>query len=140
MPKSAEHEFYSLAEVKLNRQGEHWGNLGYWQYDDNYSDACRQLALELGEYALLAEQQRVFDAGFGCGDQILVWYKAFAVSQVSGVNLSVSQTRVAEEKLIASGYQQKSDIRCGDINSVKYPTKERAFGAGSGTGLYLSLQ
>jgi len=127
MPDSVKNEFHDLAEVKLNRSGEHWGNLGYWQFDNHYSDACRQLALELGEFAGLGKQQRLFDAGFGCGDQILVWYKAFEAEYVTGVNLSVSQTEVARHKLQESGYQQRSDIHYGDIGKIQRPAMAGQF-------------
>lgn len=120
-------EFFDLAEVKLNRQAQHWGNLGFWQYDNHYSDACQQLAIELAQFAQLEKQQTVFDAGFGCGDQILVWYKGFEVRHVVGINLSVSQTKAARRKLSAAGYLQQSDIQQGDIHRIERPGKAGQF-------------
>ena len=120
-------EFFNLAEVALNDQAQHWGNLGYWQYDHHYSDACRQLAIELGQYARLEKGQTLFDAGFGCGDQILVWYKGFDVRYVVGVNLSVSQTKTAARKLQAMGYLQQSDLQQGDIHRIERPQKAGQF-------------
>jgi cyclopropane fatty-acyl-phospholipid synthase-like methyltransferase len=97
-------EFHDLAELALNREGESWGNLGYWQTATEYSDACRALALLLGEQAGLNPQSVVFDAGFGCGDQLLLWLEHFRVARVFGANLSRSQTAYAKAKLARAGF------------------------------------
>lgn len=110
-------EFHDLAELALNREGESWGNLGYWKTATDYSDACRALALLLGEQAGLDRQSRVFDAGFGCGDQLLLWLAHFRVAQVHGANLSLSQTSYAKAKLTNAGFPAAADaIVQGDIN------------------------
>lgn len=97
-------EFHDLAELALNREGQSWGNLGYWEAATDYSDVCRALALLLGEQAGLNRQSRVFDAGFGCGDQMLLWLAHFGVAGARGVNLSRSQTSYAKAKLKSSGF------------------------------------
>jgi len=56
-------EFHDLAELALNRDGQSWGNLGYWQTAEDYSAACRDLAVLLGEKASLSSHSAVFDAG-----------------------------------------------------------------------------
>jgi len=97
-----------LAELALNSEGQSWGNLGYWKNDTNYSDACRALAVMLGEAAKLDAQSHIFDAGFGCGDQIELWFDQFKVASVTGINLSESQTDLARERLKDSGSSNKS--------------------------------
>ncbi len=97
-------EFHDLAELALNRDGQSWGNLGYWQTAEDYSAACRALALLLGETAGLGRDSVVFDAGFGCGDQLLLWLEHFRVARICGVNLSQSQTAHARAKLMQAGY------------------------------------
>jgi len=110
-------EFHDLAELALNREGESWGNLGYWQTATEYSDACRALALLLGEQAGLNPQSVVFDAGFGCGDQLLLWLEHFRVARVCGANLSRSQTAYAKAKLAKAGFPAAAAaIAQGDIN------------------------
>ena len=110
-------EFHDLAELALNREGQSWGNLGYWQTATDYSDACRALALVLGEQAGLNRQSIVFDAGFGCGDQLLLWLDHFRVTHVRGANLSNSQTSYAKAKLADAGFPAASHaIMSGDIN------------------------
>jgi len=110
-------EFHDLAELALNREGQSWGNLGYWQTATDYSDACHALALLLGEQASLNRQANVLDAGFGCGDQLLLWLEHFGVAQVRGANLSRSQTAYAKARLAAAGFPGAADaILQGNIN------------------------
>lgn len=113
-------EFHDLAELALNRHGQSWGNLGYWRSATDYSDACRALALMLGEEAGLDRQSRIFDAGFGCGDQLLLWLDHFRVAAVGGVNLSRSQTAYARGKLETAGHPgAAAAISQGDINDLR---------------------
>ncbi|MEH6789842.1 hypothetical protein [Parasphingorhabdus sp.] len=97
-------EFHDLAELALNQEGQAWGNLGYWQTATDYSNACCALARILGEEAGLNSQSIVFDAGFGCGDQLLLWQNHFRVARVGGVNLSFSQTDYAKAMLDKAGF------------------------------------
>lgn len=109
-------EFHDLAELALNRDGQSWGNLGYWENAEDYSDACRALALLLGEQAGLDRRSLVFDAGFGCGDQLLLWRDHFHVGRIRGVNLSHSQTAYARNRLTEAGHpDEAAAIVQGDI-------------------------
>ncbi len=110
-------EFHDLAELALNRDGQSWGNLGYWHTANDYSDACRALAQLLGDQAGLGEQSVLLDAGFGCGDQLLLWLEHFGVARVRGANLSSSQTVYAKTKLAKVGFKDAAAaIMRGDIN------------------------
>ncbi len=97
-------EFHDLAEIGLNQDGEAWGNLGYWHAGANYSQACRALAMLLGDAAELNSSHKVFDAGFGCGDQLLLWLQHYQVKSLSGVNLSKSQTTLAKRRVEEAGF------------------------------------
>lgn len=102
--RAAMSEFHDLAELALNSANQSWGNLGYWEQETSYSDANRALANILGQEARLKSDSRVFDAGFGCGDQLLLWLEHFDVTAVCGVNLSQSQTRRAKQILSEAGF------------------------------------
>ena len=122
-------EFHDLAELGLNRDGESWGNLGYWKTATDYSEACRALALLLGEQAGLDRNSSVFDAGFGCGDQLLLWLEHFRVASIYGANLSQSQTAYAKNLLTRNRHaEMAAAIVQGDINNpdVWSATLERA--------------
>jgi len=111
-------EFHNLSERHLNRPGEAWGNLGYWKNADTYSNACRDLALLLGDTIGLDEQSTMIDAGFGCGDQLLLWLKHYKVCEVSGVNYSRSQTALAQQRLIEAGFENAANaIHYGNVDS-----------------------
>ena len=96
-------EFHDLAEIPLNDPGRAWGNLGYWRDATSYSAACEALARLLGDSLELDGDSRVFDAGFGCGDQLLLWLEHYRVRDLYGINLSRSQTEHARRRLGALG-------------------------------------
>ena len=103
-------EFHDLAELGLNRDGESWGNLGYWKTATDYSEACRALALLLG-------------------DQLLLWMEHFRVARIYGANLSQSQTAYAKNLLTRNRHaEMAAAIVQGDINNpdVWSATLERA--------------
>ena len=77
-------------------------NMGYWRDADSYDQACEALALLLAEKAGFAAGDRVVDAGFGYGDQDLLWARRFAVS-IAGFNVNGAQVAVARERAEAAG-------------------------------------
>ena len=108
-------EFHDLAELELNSDGQSWGNLGYWENTEEYSKACRDLALLVGKTAKLDSNSKIFDAGFGSGDQLLLWLKQSGVQSICGVNFSKSQTELAKKNLISAGFDEFSQaIYYGD--------------------------
>ena len=117
---SDSNEFHDLSELALNSKGQSWGNLGYWHDGQtDYSEACRALALHLGNAAGLSQDSVLFDAGFGCGDQLILWRDHFGIAEICGVNLSQSQTKLARNKLTDAGMKEASQaILSGDINDA----------------------
>lgn len=110
-------EFHDLAELALNDAGQSWGNLGFWQGESTYSESCRKLALLIGNALELDNTTSVFDAGFGCGDQLLLWLQHYLVSDLRGVNLSSCQTKVAKQLLEDSGFAGTAEnIYSEDVN------------------------
>ena len=77
-------------------------NMGYWREVDSYDQACEALALLLAERAGFAPGDRVVDAGFGYGDQDLLWARRFAVS-IAGFNVNGTQVAVARERAEQAG-------------------------------------
>jgi hypothetical protein len=92
-------EFYDLSERLLNSGDAYWGNLGYWKVGDDYSTACEGLAHQLAAAVNLNQDSCVLDAGFGCGDQLLLWLKDYNIQFLCGINYSVSQTVLAKQRL-----------------------------------------
>ena len=109
-------EFHDLAELQLNINPStqtiesSWGNLGYWAEDGcqdklQYSQACTQLAMEVAHMANLENMESdhtLLDTGFGCGDQLMVWLNIFNVKNIYGLNISQSQTQLAQDTLASA--------------------------------------
>ncbi len=124
----ASQEFHDLSELQLNINsisGEiesSWGNLGFWVPCDNsnlelnYPQACHNLACEVAHMAGLKDHHKLLDTGFGCGDQLVVWLEEFKVNSLVGVNLSVSQTQHAQQKIAALNLHANitCDLQTGD--------------------------
>jgi cyclopropane fatty-acyl-phospholipid synthase-like methyltransferase len=112
-------EFYDLSERLLNSENKYWGNLGYWQFNNDYSSACHALADELALAVQLDETSNIFDAGFGCGDQLLLWLKNYRVNSIQGLNYSKSQTKLAQKRLEKSGFSEAAKkIRYGSVTEM----------------------
>ncbi len=77
-------------------------NMGYWRQAASYDAACEALALLLADRAGLARGDRVVDAGFGYGDQDILWARRFAVS-IAGFNVNGAQVEVARRRVLAAG-------------------------------------
>jgi cyclopropane fatty-acyl-phospholipid synthase-like methyltransferase len=105
MKKGPVSEFYDLSERILNTGDCYWGNLGYWQQGSDYSTACTHLARRLAQAVDLDQNSWVFDAGFGCGDQLLLWMHEYDVEFLCGINYSVSQTKLAQQRLQQAGFK-----------------------------------
>jgi ubiquinone/menaquinone biosynthesis C-methylase UbiE len=116
MKKEQTSEFYDLSERILNSGDHYWGNLGYWQDGCDYSTACEQLARYLACAVELNSECRVLDAGFGCGDQLLLWLKDYHIEFLCGVNYSIIQTELALQRLQQEGYHDAvNNIQRADI-------------------------
>ena len=112
-------EFHDLSEELLNSKNQYWGNLGFWQLNNDYSSACGALADELALAAQLDEASNVFDVGFGSGDQLLLWLDKYHVNSIQGLNLSKSQTQWAQKRLDESGFSEAAkQIECGSITEM----------------------
>ena len=116
MKKQQTPEFYDLSERILNSGDHYWGNLGYWQQGSGYSSACERLARHLAAAVDLNSESRVFDAGFGCGDQLLLWLNEYHIEFLCGINYSISQTELAQQRLQQAGFHDAADnIQQADI-------------------------
>ena len=108
--------FFDLAEQRLNPPGRCWGNLGLWPAAPllgtagEYADACEQLAHTLAAAAGLGPGSVVLDAGFGCGDQLLLWRADYRVAQLFGINFSSLQTGLAQQRLQQQAQQQQDEV------------------------------
>ena len=100
-----------------------WMNLGYWKArpgrsggdPKNYAQACENMCMLVGEHANLAPKDKLLDVGFGRGDQIGVWRKAFSVKSICGINLSFAEVAFARSQL--SKYLTTNNTTNSNANS-----------------------
>ena len=97
-------ETFSTDDVLLNyplSAPSSWGNLGYWSgtSGSDFVKANQALAIRMGRFADLKSNDAVCDIGFGCGDQIQVWFEDFQIQSVFGLNVSQSQCLKASQLL-----------------------------------------
>jgi cyclopropane fatty-acyl-phospholipid synthase-like methyltransferase len=119
MKKEPVSEFYDLSERILNTGDCYWGNLGYWQQGSDYSTACTHLARRLAQAVDLDKNSWVLDVGFGCGDQLLLWMREYQVEFLCGINYSVSQTELAQQRLQQAGFKEAANnIHQGNITEL----------------------
>lgn len=84
----------------LNRgfPGSTWGNLGLWTDARTYPQACEALAMRLAEHARLQPGSHVLDAGFGHGDQLLLWKLRYGVGPITGIEIDAEGIESARQK------------------------------------------
>jgi SAM-dependent methyltransferase len=95
-------------------------NMGYWRQARDYDGACEALALLLAERARLAPGQRIVDAGFGFGDQDLLWARRFDV-RIVGFNVTAAQVEVARARAADAGLADRVDLRLGSALATGLP-------------------
>lgn len=115
-------EFHDLAESLLNHESggtTAWGNLGDWGEATTYPRACVALADQLGQRMALGPDTRLIDVGFGCGDQLLHWIHRYGVRDIAGLNLSHSQTALAQQRLTEQGQAATaSKLSSGNVSDL----------------------
>ncbi|MDF1664617.1 MAG: class I SAM-dependent methyltransferase [Planctomycetota bacterium] len=100
-----------------------WMNLGYWESEDlDYPDACRALAIKLGELAQIQTDQSILDVGCGCGEQLRVWRDRFQCGRIYGID--PSQTHISRARDLTKGMQ---NITLEEASSATYRGNEERY-------------
>lgn len=73
-------------------------NLGYWRTARHYDDACRDLALLLGQKSELKTTDDVLDVGCGFGEQDQLWMQEFMPQSIMAINITPTQIDQAKQK------------------------------------------
>jgi ubiquinone/menaquinone biosynthesis C-methylase UbiE len=110
-------------------------NLGYWRDAHTYDEACAALVRRVGQRAGLGPEDDVLDAGFGFGDQHLLWMKEMRPRFITGVNITASQVFYAKERIERLGLTDRielyvasaTDLPFEDARFTKVVSVEAAF-------------
>jgi microcystin synthetase protein McyJ len=95
-----------------------WLNLGYWKTARTYPDAAADLARKLADAARLGPGDVVVDAGFGFGEQDLLWVRERNVARIIGVNVTELHVKVAAQRVAARGLQDRIDLRLASATEL----------------------
>lgn len=100
-----------------------WLNMGYWKEARTYPDACAALATKLGEAARLSSDDTVLDAGFGYGEQDLLWVERFDVARIIGVNVTPLHVETARKRVTARELDARIDLRLASATETGLPNE-----------------
>lgn len=95
-----------------------WLNLGYWKDAHTYPDACAALARKLADAAQLGPGDIVVDAGFGFGEQDLLWAAERNVARIIGVNVTKLHVDVANQRVAARGLSDRIDLKLASATEL----------------------
>jgi cyclopropane fatty-acyl-phospholipid synthase-like methyltransferase len=118
-----EHRVQSFYDQRTGYLGERslYFNQGYWKDNPATQDAASAALAELlARVARLGPGDRVLDAGFGFGEQDLLWMERFGPDRIDGLNISPRQTEVAREHIAAAGLADKVDLRLGSATRMPF--------------------
>ena len=96
-------------------------NLGYWRDARTIDEACADMAMLVAETAGVAPGSRVVDVGFGFADQDMLWMDRLAPAQITGLNITPSQVRVARERVGARGMADRIELLEGSATAMPLP-------------------
>jgi microcystin synthetase protein McyJ len=95
-----------------------WLNLGYWEHARTYPDAAADLARKLGRAARLSPSDTVLDAGFGFGEQDLLWVREFDVARIVGINITSLHVETATARVAERGLSDRIDLRLASATEI----------------------
>jgi microcystin synthetase protein McyJ len=108
----AQDEGFAKAEKPL------WLNLGYWKTARTYPDAGADMARKLATAARLGKGDVVLDAGFGFGEQDLLFVREFDVDKIIGVNVTELHVTTAQKRVEQRGLGERIDLRLGSATEI----------------------
>lgn len=95
-----------------------WLNFGYWKAAKTYPDACAALARMLADAAEFSAEDTVLDAGFGYGEQDLLWVQSHGVRRIIGFNITPLHVEVAQRRVEERGLSDRIDLRLGSATDI----------------------
>jgi cyclopropane fatty-acyl-phospholipid synthase-like methyltransferase len=110
-----------LDEKHLWSETTRYINLGYWRNAGGIDEASTQLVELVGQRAALGANDRIFDAGFGFGDQDIYWMQRFQPRHIDGVNVSARQVTRARQRVDEAGLADRITFWLSDAAEPHFP-------------------
>jgi SAM-dependent methyltransferase len=110
-----------LGEKHLWSERTRYFNLGYWRNAGGIDEASTHLVHLVGDSAALTSEDRVFDAGFGFGDQDIYWMRTFRPRHIDGVNVSARQVKRGRQLVEAAGFSDEITFWLADAAEPPFP-------------------
>ncbi|MCP4696732.1 MAG: methyltransferase domain-containing protein [Gammaproteobacteria bacterium] len=98
-----------------------WMNLGFWKDAKTYPQACAALAGYLADAARFSPDDEILDAGFGFGDQDLLWNRKYDVKRICGLNITPLHVEVAKKRVKECNLEHRIDLRLGSATDIPFP-------------------
>jgi microcystin synthetase protein McyJ len=98
-----------------------WLNLGDWREARTYPAACAALAIRLAEAAGLKDGDEVLDAGFGFGEQDLLWSRRYALGRIVGINVTPLHVQAAQSRAAQSALAGRLQFTLGSATRIPEP-------------------
>jgi len=111
--------YEALGDTNLMCDRSLYINLGYWERARDLDQACEDLAEQLGIAAGLAPEDCVLDAGCGFGDQDTFWMKRFGPCEITAINITPFQVKVAQSR---SSWPDRIRFVTADATRLTFPS------------------
>lgn len=98
-----------------------WLNIGFWKDAQSYPDACRAMAMLLGEAAELHRTDIVLDAGCGFAEQDMFFVEEFDVGRIVGIDITPQHIDVGQRRVRESGLSDRIELARGSAIQTGYP-------------------
>lgn len=118
-------DIYELVSTNAYSADGLYLNLGYWQNSKTIDEACVAMAMLVAETAGIGPASKVVDVGFGFADQDMLWVDRLGAGHITGLNITPSQVRLAQERVAARGLADR--ITLLEASATAMPLPDAAF-------------
>lgn len=118
-------DIYELVSTNAYSADGLYLNLGYWKNSKTIDDACVAMAMLVAETAGIGPASKVVDVGFGFADQDMLWVDRLGAGHITGLNITPSQVRLAQERVAARGLADR--ITLLEASATAMPLPDAAF-------------
>lgn len=117
----AARELYGLLATRAFTADGLYLNLGYWKIARNIDEACAALAMLVADAANMGPDDDVVDVGFGFADQDMLWMERISPRQITGLNITPMQVRLARQRVRRRGMADRITLIEGSASAMPLP-------------------